>query len=96
MEAPSVEEAHLTYGESVDFYGVAWNGSTEYMLEFIDRHGITFPSLLDIAGDVFARYEVPYQPAWVFIDAGGAVTKVQGSLDRDSLEPLIADLIANS
>jgi peroxiredoxin len=66
------------------------------MRDFIERHEITFPSLLDDSGNVFARYGIPYQPAWVFIDANGSVTKVQGSLDRESLEPLIADLIANS
>lgn len=66
------------------------------MRDFIDRHDITFPSLFDDSGDVFARYGVPFQPAWVFIDGDGGVTKVQGSLDPNSLEPLISDLIAAS
>jgi peroxiredoxin len=66
------------------------------MSDFIARHGLTFPSLRDVAGDVFARYGVPFQPAWVFIDADGKVTKVQGSLDADSLVPLIDDLLADA
>jgi peroxiredoxin len=64
------------------------------MLDFIGRHGLTFPSLRDNSGDVFARYDVPFQPAWVFIAADGDVTKVQGSLDAESLVPFIDDLLA--
>lgn len=66
------------------------------MLDFISRHGLTFPSLRDVAGDVFARYDVPFQPAWVFVDADGKVTKVQGSLDAESLVPLIDELLSNA
>jgi hypothetical protein len=66
------------------------------MLDFISRHGLTFPSLRDNAGDVFARYDVPFQPAWVFIAANGDVTRVQGSLDAESLESLIDDVLATS
>lgn len=66
------------------------------MLDFISRHGLTFPSLRDVAGDVFARYDVPFQPAWVFIDADGKVAKVQGSLDAESLVPLIDELLSNA
>ncbi len=62
------------------------------MRDFIDRHSLTFPSLRDEAGDVFARFGVPFQPAWVFIGTDGSITKVQGSLDAESLAPFIDDL----
>lgn len=66
------------------------------MTSFIDRHRITFPSIVDREGDVFARYGVPYQPAWVFIARDGSWVAVQGSLDRESLAPYVEELIAQS
>lgn len=67
------------------FIGVAWNGSRDAMQAFVERHGLTFPNIVDPSGEVFARYGVPSQPAWVFIDADGGSTRVQGSLDDQEL-----------
>lgn len=55
------------------------------MLDFIDRHGISFPTIVDQSGEVYLRYEVPYQPAWVFIDAEGNHERVMGALGEDEL-----------
>lgn len=75
------------------FLGVAWNGSREAMQAFVERHGLTFPSLVDVAGDVFGRFGVPFQPAWVFIDERGTATRIQGSLDEESLQTYIDELV---
>lgn len=75
------------------FLGVAWNGSREAMQAFVERHGLTFPSLVDVAGGVFGRFGVPFQPAWVFIDERGTATRVQGSLDEESLQTYIDELV---
>jgi hypothetical protein len=80
----------------VDFYGVAWNGSPDYMIDFIDRHGLSFPSIDDRTGAVFARYDVPFQPAWVFIDEAGDRTRVQGSLDAASLAPYVEQIVGDA
>ena len=72
------------------FIGVAWAGSTESMLDFVDRHGLTFPSVNDQAGDVFAAYGVAGQPAWVFLDESGQGTRVFGALSADQLDEAIA------
>lgn len=64
------------------------------MLAFIDRHDVTFPSVVDRPGSIFAEYGVPYQPAWVFIAADGSVTKFQGSLDEPTLTGHLEGLIA--
>lgn len=77
------------------FLGVAWNGSREAMQDFIDRHGLTFPSLMDVSGEVFGRYGVPYQPAWMFIDDRGEGTRVQGSLDSASLQGYLEELVSS-
>lgn len=78
------------------FLGVAWNGSREAMQDFVDRHGLSFPSLVDVSGEVFGRYGVPYQPAWMFIDDRGAGTRVLGSLDSSSLQKYLDDLVAST
>lgn len=75
------------------FLGVAWSGTSEAMLEFIDRHGLSFPTIVDQNGDIYLRYEVPYQPAWVFIDAEGNHQRVMGALDEDELRANIESII---
>lgn len=62
------------------------------MEDFVGRHNLSFPSLVDISGEVFGRYEIPFQPAWVFIDDQGETTKVLGSLGAASLQQYIDDL----
>ncbi len=74
------------------FLGVAWSGTSDAMLGFIERHGLTFPTIVDQLGEVYLRYEVPYQPAWVFIDGEGNHRRVMGALDaqglRDNIESI--------
>ena len=77
------------------FLGVAWNGSRQSMQDFVDRHSLSFPSLVDMEGDVFGRYNVPSQPAWVFIDDQGQVTRVLGSLNASTLQGYIDDLVTS-
>lgn len=74
------------------FLGVAWNGSTESMNSFIERHTLTFSSIEDPEGEVFAQFGVPYQPAWVFINEQGDPTRVQGVLNSTTLESYIAQI----
>jgi len=63
------------------------------MRAFVDRHSITFPSVVDRPGAIFAEFGVPYQPAWVFIDAAGTATRFQGSLAEDELRERLDTLI---
>ena len=60
------------------------------MVDFVRRHGLTFPSVNDRAGDVFAAYGVAGQPAGVFVDESGQGTKVLGALSADQLDEAIA------
>lgn len=60
------------------------------MNAFIERHALTFPSVNDQAGDVFASFGVAGQPAWVFLDDAGEGTRVLGSLSADQLDEAIA------
>ncbi len=74
--------------------GVAWNGSDESMVEFQERHGLSFPSIRDETGELYARFGVPGQPAWVFIGAGGTLDRYIGALPEDRLDDVFAVLAA--
>ena len=64
------------------------------MQQFEQRHGLTFDSLRDDDGRLYAHFGVPLQPAWVFVDAAGKATVVPTSLEaaelRDRLDALVA------
>lgn len=65
---------------------MAWAGSQSSMQAFEDRHGVTFPSLNDQTGELFARFGVPGQPAWVFIAPDGSTSTVLGALSESKLD----------
>ena len=73
--------------------GVAWFGDDDAFQGFIDKHSLTFPQVSDDEGEVFARFEVPAQPAFVIIDASGAVQQTFGAVDESELDGLLTDAI---
>lgn len=75
--------------------GVAWNGSDSSMQDFEDRHGLTFPSLRDDDGTLFARFGVPTQPAWAFVRPDGSVEQLIGALDDEMLADFLDRLAAS-
>jgi len=76
----------------VNVVGVAWYGDTDSYQDFVQRHKISFQNIDDTSGDVYAKYSVPYQPAWVFIGADGTVKNRQGSMSESELESTLAEL----
>jgi len=67
--------------------GIAWYGSTDQMRAFVDRHGLTMPTVDDAAqGAVFGRFGIGFQPAWAFIDTAGEVTTYLGALDDAGID----------
>jgi peroxiredoxin len=76
----------------VQFVGVAWYGSDDAFQGFIDKHGLTFPQVSDDAGDIYARFEIPAQPALVIIDSAGAQQQLFGAVESDVLDRLLGDL----
>lgn len=91
-EAPSVEEATRRWAGKVTIIGVAWQGSEAAMQKFIDKHGLTFPQVNDDSATVFAHFDVPGQPAWVFIDAAGKGSQVLGALEEAQLDDILASI----
>jgi hypothetical protein len=65
------------------------------MQAFEDRHGLTFPSLRDDDGSLFADFGVSYQPAWVFISRDGTSDLVLGAMQEDELSERLDALAAS-
>lgn len=76
----------------VQIIGVAWNGTEQFMQEFIDKHKITFANINDNDGLIFAKFEVPYQPAWVFIQQDGTSQTSIGAMDEVALSTALNKL----
>lgn len=89
MLKPSVEEVNKEFADSVSVVGVAWAGDNASYQSFVNRHGLTFINLDDTSGNVYAKYKVPYQPAWMFIDAEGTVTRRIGAVSVEEVSELI-------
>ncbi len=66
------------------------------MQDFIDEFGLdSFPHLNDADERLFARFGVPFQPAWVFIDSTGDAARVLGSVPEEQLTQILEDLAAD-
>ena len=71
----------------------AWNGSDDSMVEFVSRHGLTFTNVRDGDGSLFARFGVPYQPAFALVAADGSVQVEQGAIGQDDLVARLEQLV---
>jgi peroxiredoxin len=71
---------------------VAWSGSEKSFQGFVDKHKLSFANIADGDGTVFARFGVPSQPAWVFVDSTGKATRSQGALSSAKLEQIVNGL----
>ena len=49
-------------------------------------------NLDDTSGNVYAKYKVPYQPAWMFIDAEGTVTPRVGAVSVEEVSQFIQNM----
>jgi peroxiredoxin len=85
-EAPSVEAAQQRWAGKVQFIGVAWYGDDRSFQGFVDKYGLTFPQISDNDGEVFARFDVPYQPAMAVVDKSGVVHVSLGAVEQDALD----------
>ncbi len=85
-EAPDVARALADLPDGVTLVGVAGRDEVDAMQEFVAEHGLQeMTNVVDADGEVWASYGVSYQPAWVFIPAGGAASVAAGSIGYDGL-----------
>ena len=72
---------------------MAWTGSEESYQGFVDKHGLTFPQISDDPGEVFARFDVAYQPALVIVKEDGGIETVAGAVDESLLDQIISESV---
>jgi hypothetical protein len=70
----------------VTFVGVPAHDTDDAMRDFVDRHGLDgMIQAVDDDGELWARFGVRVQPAWVFVDADGETDTVLGPLYDEAL-----------
>lgn len=53
---------------------MAGHDTVAAMQDFVDEHELGhFPHVASEDGSLWTRFEVPYQPAWIVLDADGEV-----------------------
>jgi hypothetical protein len=77
----------------VRFLGISWRDSEDAMAAFLEEFDLaSFPHVNDRDESYFARFGVPYQPAWVFLDSAGEGVRVLGALPEADLDAILSDL----
>ena len=66
------------------------------MQDFINRHGITFATMNDATGALFAHFGVPSQPAWVFVSPDGTARAYLGAMESAVLDKALTDTLGKS
>lgn len=95
-EMPDFETVHQTFGDRVNFIGLATQDRVENAVLLVEDTGITYTVGNDQNGNVFSIFEGLGMPTTVFIDADRNVTRVHtGVLDVESLTDTInSDLLS--
>ena len=74
----------------MQFIGVAWYGDDSSFQGFVDKYSLSFPQISDNPGEVFARFNVPQQPAMAIIDRAGGVQVSMGAVEEATLDAALA------
>ncbi|EUA05562.1 soluble secreted antigen MPT53 [Mycobacterium kansasii 824] len=93
-EAPGVSHV-AAVNPNVTFVGIAAHSDVGAMQGFVTKYGLNFTNLNDADGSIWARYNVPWQPAWVFYRADGSSTFVNNptsAMSEQELSGRVAEL----
>jgi len=86
-EAPSVS-AVAAANPKVTFVGVAARADVGQMQNFVSKYNLNFTNLNDADGSIWARFNVPWQPAYVFLRPDGTSTFVNNPTSAMSQQEL--------
>ncbi len=86
-EAPGVGRVAAA-NPDVTFVGVAAHSDVAAMQSFVSKYNLNFTNLNDADGSIWARYNVPWQPAYVFYRADGGSTFVNNPTSAMSEQEL--------
>ncbi len=94
IEMPEFQATHQEYG--ADFVILAINATAQDNGDidgFVEEMGLTFPILLDEAGDVMDAYQIFGLPTSIFIDREGVIHTIhRGLVNQALIEAMLSDL----
>ncbi|OBK20741.1 hypothetical protein A5634_00570 [Mycobacterium asiaticum] len=93
-EAPGLSRVAAA-NPGVTFVGIAAHSDVAQMQGFVSKYGLNFTNLNDADGAIWARYNVPWQPAWVFYRADGSsefVNNTTSAMSQQELSGRVAAL----
>jgi len=73
---------------------MAGRDSTDAMQGFVDEFSLTFPQAVSQDGSLWARFGVPFQPAWVFVNDDGRAQVVPSAISEEDLRKSLDALVA--
>jgi thiol-disulfide isomerase/thioredoxin len=93
-EAPGVSQVAAS-SPKVTFVGIAGRSDVGQMQNFVSKYNLNFTNLNDADGSLWARFNVPWQPAYVFYKADGSSTFINnpvGAMPQQELAERVAAL----
>lgn len=93
-EAPAVSQVAAA-NPQVTFVGVAAHSDVAAMGNFVSKYQLNFTTLNDTDGAIWERFQVPWQPAYVFERADGSSTFVNNpsaAMSQQELSERVAAL----
>lgn len=67
------------------------------MQDFVDKYSLGFPQVNDADGALWARFGVPAQPAWAFVDGEtGESRTFLGAMPADQVDAQLEILRSNN
>jgi thiol-disulfide isomerase/thioredoxin len=87
QEAPTVAAVSAA-NPAVTFVGVSTRADNAAMQGFVSKYGVNFTNLNDTDGSIWARFNVPWQPAYVFIRPDGSSSFVNNPTSAMSEQEL--------
>lgn len=87
QEAPSVS-AVAAANPNVTFVGVSTRADVSAMANFASKYNLNFTNLNDADGSIWAMFNVPWQPAYVFLNSDGSSSFVNNPVSAMSQQDL--------
>ena len=87
QEAPSLSQVAAA-NPKVTFVGVAARSDQASMQDFVSKYSLKFTNLNDADGSIWQRFNVPWQPAYVFEKPDGSSTFVNNPTSAMSQQEL--------
>ena len=87
QEAPSVAAVSAA-NPGVTFVGIATRADNSALQGFVSKYGLNFTNINDADGSIWAKFNVPWQPAYVFLRPDGSSSFVNNPTSAMSQQEL--------